>query len=255
LAAEARTSPRRVEGIGIGVCEIVDQTGDIVSANCLHWTSADVRRRLSSIAPVMIEADVRAAALAEARFGAGRGARVFLYVSIGTGIASCLVIDGKPFTGARGATGTMASGPLPGFNEADTKASMPSLEQVASGPALVSRFQAVHGAAQCAEDVLIAAARGNETAAKIVRSGAAALGAGIGGLVNVLDPASVVLGGGLGLNEGLYREALVESVRRHTWWHGHLEVPIVSAATGSAAGVIGAAAIAAKAQSSSSRSP
>ena len=75
LAVEARAAHRSIEGIGVGVCEIVNQAGDIVSANCLHWTSAAVRRRLSSIAPVMIEADVRAASLAEARFGAGRGAR------------------------------------------------------------------------------------------------------------------------------------------------------------------------------------
>ena len=246
LAAEVRASARRVEGIGVGVCEIVNQAGEITSANCLKWTSAAVRQRLSSVAPVVIEADVRAAALAEARFGAGRNVSVFLYVSIGTGIASCLVIDGKPFAGARGATGTMASGPLPGFNEADTKTLLPSLEQIAAGPALVSRFQAVHGAAQCAEDVLAAAARGNEAAAKVVRSGAAALGASIGGLVNVLDPEMVVLGGGLGLSEGLYRAALVESLRRHIWWQGHRELPIVSAATGTDAGVIGAAAIASK---------
>jgi glucokinase len=243
LAAEARASHRQIEGIGVGVCEIVNQTGDIVSANCLPWTSAIVRQRLSSVAPVVIEADVRAAALAEARFGAGRSAQAFLYVSVGTGIASCLVIEGKPFAGERGATGTMASGPLPGFNEGDAKALLPSLEQIASGPALVARFQAIHGVAQCAEDVLAAAAHGNEAAANVVRSGAAALGASIGGLVNVLDPALVVLGGGLGLSEGLYRDALAESLRRHIWWHGHRDLQIVSAATGADAGVIGAAAI------------
>src|SRR5262245_3531709 len=101
LTHEARASDRRVEGVGVGVCEIVNSAGDIVSANCLPWTSATVRKRLCSIAPVVIEADVRAAALAEARYGAGRDARVTLYVSIGTGIASCLVVDGKPFAGAR----------------------------------------------------------------------------------------------------------------------------------------------------------
>lgn len=244
LVEEARASGRRVEGIGVGVCEIVNRAGEIVSANCLPWASAVVRRRLSSSAPVVLEADVRAAALAEARFGAGRDARVFLYVSVGTGIASCLVIDGQPFAGARGATGTMASGPLPGFNEGDSKTLLPSLEQIASGPALVARFQAVHGVAKCAEDVIAAAEQGNEAAAEIVRSGAAALGASIGGLVNVLDPALVVLGGGLGLADGRYRAALIDSARRHIWWPQHREVPIVSARTGANAGLVGAAAAA-----------
>ena len=104
LAAEACAAGHPVQGIGVGVCEIVDRSGNIASANCLDWSSDSMRQRLSKIAPTVIEADVRAAARAEALFGAGRHARVFLYVTIGTGIASCLVIDSQPFTGARGAT-------------------------------------------------------------------------------------------------------------------------------------------------------
>jgi glucokinase len=203
-----------------------------------------VCKRLAAIAPTVIEADVRAAARAEALLGAGDDLDLFLYVSIGTGISSCLVIDGEPFTGARGATGTMASGPLPGFSEDITRPLLPTLEQIASGPALVSRFRAVGGAVESGEDVLAAAAAGNEDAARIVRSAAAALGASIGALVNVLDPQAVILGGGLGLSEGLFRETLINSARRHIWWPGHRDLSIVSASTGADAGVIGAAATA-----------
>ena len=49
--------------------------------------------------PCTVESDVRAAALAEARFGAGRGRSSFLYVTISTGISHCLVIDGRPWAG------------------------------------------------------------------------------------------------------------------------------------------------------------
>ena len=244
LAAESRAANWPVKGIGVGVCEIVNHTGDIVSANCLNWTGPVVRERLSLTAQTVIEADVRAAARAEALFGAGREAWVFLYVSIGTGIASCLVIDGQPFTGARGATGTMASGPLPGFSEDVAKPLSPTLEQIASGPALVSRFRALGGIAESGEDVLATAASGNEHAASVVRSAAAALGASIGALVNVMDPAMVILGGGLGLSEGLYRESLIKSARRHIWWPGHRDLPILPASTGGDASLIGAAATA-----------
>ena len=245
LTSEARSSGKPVEAIGVGVCEIVDRSGNIASANCLDWTSESVRQHLSKIAPVVIEADVRAAARAEAMFGAGRSARVFLYVSIGTGIASCLVIDGQPFVGARGATGTMASGTLPGFDEERTSGLSPTLEQVASGPALVSRFNQVHGNARSGQDVVAAAAAGDERAAHIVRSAAEALGGTIGLLVSVLDPELVVLGGGLGASIGTYRERLIDSARRHIWWDGHRELPIVPAMTGPEAGLIGAAAFAA----------
>jgi len=244
LAGEVRAAHRAVQGIGVGVCEIVNHSGDIVSANCLDWTGAVVRQRLSNIAPTVIEADVRAAARAEALFGAGRGASVFLYVSIGTGIASCLVIDGQPFAGACGATGTMASGPLPGFGETASKVILPALEQIASGPALVSRFRAMRGSAHCGQDVLAAAAAGDKSAIDIVQSAAEALGGSIGWLVNVLDPQRVVLGGGLGLSVGRYKDALIDSARRHIWWEGHRELPILPAITGSDAGVIGAAAAA-----------
>lgn len=244
LTAEARADGHRMKGIGVGVCEIVDLTGQVASANCVAWQGLPVRERLSSIAPAVLEADVRAAARAEALFGAGREARVFLYVSIGTGIASCLVIDGQPFVGARGATGTMASGPLPGFDEAGTQMPLLALEQIASGPALVSRFNALHGNAQSGHDVLAAAAAGNANATRILRSAAGALGGSIGSLVNVLDPELVILGGGLGAGAGIYRDALIAAARRHIWWPGHRDLPIVSATTGPDAGLIGAAATA-----------
>lgn len=245
LAAESRSSGQPVEAIGVGVCEIVDRAGNIASANCLDWTSESVRQRLSKIVPTVIEADVRAAARAEAMFGAGRSAKVFLYVSIGTGIASCLVVDGQPFVGARGATGTMASGPLPGFDEVRTSGLPPTLEQVASGPALASRFHQLHGNARSGQEVMAAAAAGDERAARVVRSAAEALGGTIGWLVNVLDPELVVLGGGLGVSTGLYRDTLIDSARRHIWWEGHRDLPIVPALTGPDAGLIGAAAFAA----------
>ncbi len=242
LVANALASGRRVQGIGVGVCEIVDRSGDIASANCLDWTSAIVRQHLAKLAPTVIESDVRAAARAEAIFGAGRNAKVFLYVSLGTGIASCLVLDGQPFVGARGATGTMASGPLPGFDEARPPASWPTLEQIASGPGLVARFSRLHGNAECGQDVMAAAAAGDERAERVLRSAAEALGGTLGLLVNVLDPELVVLGGGLGASVGIYRDTLIDSARRHIWWDGHRNLPIVPAMTGRNAGLIGAAA-------------
>src|SRR5512134_2864541 len=61
----------RVEGIGIGICELVDLEGKVASENCIGWKRLRVRERLSNLAPTVIEADVRAAALAEAMVGAG----------------------------------------------------------------------------------------------------------------------------------------------------------------------------------------
>ena len=198
-----------VQALGLAICELVDQSGTIVSNNIITWQTADVVKRLSSIAPVTIEADVRAAALGEALFGAGKSYKNFLYITVGTGISSCLVIDGKPYTGARGLTGTFASGALPGLNQ--------SLEDLASGAAL---------------------ARGATS-----ESAANALGAGIGLLINTLDPEAVVIGGGLGLSGGTYWETLIASTRGHIWSPVHRDLPILAASSAHSA-VIGAAALA-----------
>src|SRR6185295_1771091 len=90
---------RPVIRIGVGVPQLVDNDGRICSAYNFDWTDLPVRERLSTLAPTTIESDVRAAARAEARFGAGKGRGIFAYVTIGTGVSYCLVIDGRPHAG------------------------------------------------------------------------------------------------------------------------------------------------------------
>lgn len=244
LVAELKASAQAVglqpAAIGIGLCEIVRNDGSIASANAVDWGNLAAQQRLGRVLPTTIEADVRAAGCAEAMFGAGRNARVLLYITIGTGIASCLVIDGEPFSGARGAAGTLASGPLPGLTTKNA-GQLPGLEAFASGPALVMRFNLLGGAALSGREVLEAANSGDARARSVVDSAGASMGAVVGSMVNVLDPDLVVLGGGLGLAEGAYRDALDAAMRRHIWWPGHRDLSLVPAALGADAGIIGAA--------------
>lgn len=241
--AGARVAGVTIEAIGLGLCELVDPAGRILSANCVQWLDQPVTKRLGALAPTTIDADVRAAARAEALFGAGRDRRIFLYVTVGTGIASALVIDGEPFTGARGATGTMASAPLSLVCEHCGKASQSTLEQIAAGPALVERLNARRpGAARSGQEVLAAAAAGDAGALAVVRSAGEALESTVGLLINVLDPEAVIVGGGLGLSEGPFWESFIASTRRHIWSDVHRDLPILRAATGQDAGLIGAAA-------------
>jgi glucokinase len=245
LQDQATRSGHPAAVIGLGVCELVDLAGRVASANCIDWLDLPVLDELSAIAPTAIEADVRAAALAESLWGAGRGADPFLYITVGTGIACCLVVGGRPFTGARGATGTMASTPFESACERCGHTASRSLEEIASGPALLDRFRALHGRADSGADVTAAAAAGDPVASKVVSTAAQALGRQIGLLVNVLDPAAVVIGGGLGLAGGPFWDELVSATRSHTWSPLHRDIPISRAATGADAGWLGAAAHAA----------
>lgn len=242
LLQEAGIPASALAGTGLGICELVSPSGEILSANCLTWKRDSVQTALGFLGPVVIEADVRAAARAEACFGAGRPFRSFLYVTIGTGIASCLVLDGQPYTGARGATGTMASSPLNVPCEHCGQTTRRTLEELAAGPALVARYnQRRPGGAESGHDVLSAAAAGDVDAQSVVRAAGQALQASVALLVNVLDPEAVILGGGLGVSQGSYWDEFLEATRRHIWSEVHRDLPILRAETGLDAGLIGAA--------------
>jgi len=94
--------PAGIAGIGLGVPEFVSLEGAITSAALWDWRDSSWRSVLERIAPVVAVPDVRAAAVAEARFGADRGRGSFLYVSVGTGISLAFVIDRVVWQGARG---------------------------------------------------------------------------------------------------------------------------------------------------------
>lgn len=241
LSKESALTGSPVTAIGIGICELVDRAGQLASANCIQWLDQPVRECLSAIAPVVFEADVRAAALAEATLGEGRAFETFLYVTIGTGISCCLMIQGQPYLGARGFTGTMASSPLTHHCEQCGEVDERTLEEIAAGPALLSRFNAIHGNASTSEEVVKAAASGHPIAAQVIRSASESLGAQIGMLVNVLDPEAVILGGGIGVSDGFYQSQLTGSIRRHIWSQRQRELPVLRAKTGADAGWIGAA--------------
>src|SRR5256714_7314897 len=184
LLAQTRSAGLILEGLGLGLCELVDPTGRILSANCVRWQDQPVREQLSHLGPITIEADVRAAALAEALFGAGKPFRTFLYVTVGTGISCCLMLAGKPFIGARGATGTMGSSPFSVPCEKCGHISRLALEEIASGPALVARYNVRRPArASSARDVLAAASLGDADAIAVVDSAGEALGASVGLLI------------------------------------------------------------------------
>jgi glucokinase len=120
-----------------------------------------------------------------------------------------------------------------------------TLEETASGPALIRRYNHSHPTGTSgAEDVLAAAQQGDAEAVRIVREADEALGSGVGFLVNVLDPDAVVIGGGLGLAGGLYWDVFLSSARRHIWAEAARDLPIVRAELGTDAGLVGAAAAA-----------
>lgn len=202
--------------LGVGICELVSPAGAITSAVTVDWREFDLAAEFGG--PVVVESDVRAAAIAEARFGAGRATSTFIYVTVGTGVAFCLMIGGTPYIGAHGNALILGA---------------PPVENTASGAGL-ARLAGTDSAEEVFELV---------EAEDLVRDGTRDLGRALAWLVNALDPELVVIGGGLGLR-GDYREAAVAVMRAgiEAGSSGHLQV--VPARCGAEAGAIGMALLA-----------
>ena len=241
----ARLEGIEVAGIGAGVAELVDCEGNVTSSCTIDWRNRPVQQRLSEIAPAQVESDVRAAAVGEAIFGAGRGHPLFVYVTVGTGISYCLMQNGQPLKGAKGNAITMASSPLSTVCTHCGAKLHPVLEEFASGPAIATRFAQSHDGepAETCEEVFRAASNGDKVATEILTSAGEALGVSVAFLVNVLDPEMIVVGGGLGMAGGLYWDAFQRSCREHIFADNSRGLPIVSAKLGTHAGLAGAAAV------------
>jgi glucokinase len=216
---------RKIAAIGAGVPELVSLEGKIQTAENWDWRDDQFRLAFAEIAPLHVESDVRAAALAEARFGAGRGLSSFLYLTIGTGVSHTFVVDGLPWRGARG-------------NAIVTGA--PLVELAASGAALAEQARKSSGKEVLASPV-------NEP---LVEAAAQELGRALAALVNALDPAAVIVGGGLGLAPG-FMERVVARMRPQIYAASTRDLAVRRSGLGADAGVIGAAVSAADAYGAS----
>lgn len=224
--AERVTSSTPLAAVGLGICELVGPTGEIRSAEALDWRALDVESAFAHLGPVTIESDVRAAALAEALYGAGRDLASFLYVNAGSGVSSCLVLDGVPHRGAHGAAILIGGPPF-------------DAEEASGGMGIARR----HGTGS-AQEVVTAAAAGDPQAVELLETGGGVLGAAIGFAVNLLDPEAVVVGGGLALNSVIFRTALERSLHSTVWSDDARVITVSAGELAGRAGVVGAAAAA-----------
>jgi len=232
-------------GVGIGVPELVDLEGRITSATTVDWRHV-AAAHFAPRGPVTIDADIRAAALGEALFGAGNRYRLFLYVNVGTGISCCLVQDGKPFRGTRGNALVLGSGPDVALCAECESMTESVLEDYASGPGIVRRYLALidDENVKQAKEILANADAHDPVAVRVVTQAATALGNRVGLLSNVLDPEAVIIGGGLGLAGGTYWQFLQDAARSAIWDANTRRLPIINATFGADAGLVGAASLA-----------
>jgi len=243
----------RIGGVGVGTAGVVDTTsGTIVSATdaILGWTGTAVRaglqERLADLlagAPVTVENDVDAHAGGEAWLGAAAGLDSVLMVAVGTGVGAGLVLDGRPLRGARHVAGEMGHLPSPDAVGMRCGCGRPGhLEALGSGPALHRHYLRLGGAPEVADTraVYARAVAGEELAVRAVTDSAQAVGRAVAGVVTVLDPAAVVVGGGMSQAGPLWWEPMVATVRAELI-EPLADIPVLPSALGPVAAVLGAA--------------
>lgn len=250
LIRELAGDSGKVTAVGVGSAGVVDpRSGVIVSATgtLAGWAGTDLRGELSRRVglPVAVDNDVHAHARGERWRGAAAGHADVLLVVVGTGIGASLVLDGRVRHGAHSTAGHVGHVPAPGGDgRLCPCGARGHVEAVASGPALLAEYCRRTGAeATHLAEVARLAADGDLLALSVLVEGATVLGSAIGGLLNVVDPEIVVVGGGVtGCGEAWWRP-LRDAVRAEVLptLRG---LPVVPSALGGDAALLGAARLA-----------
>lgn len=248
-----------VSGAGLGIPGLVDAAAgmSIFSPN-LFWRNEPVVEPMRAFLglPVRMENDVRAAAWGEYLYGAGQGTEDMVFVAVGTGIGSGIILQGRMWRGMDQCAGEIGhitlvkDGPLCNCGNhgcMETLASAPAVvrragEQMLRFPTILQEICQGDPGRLTAQAVGWAAAEGDELATGILKEAGEFLGLGLAAYANILNPQVIIVGGGLAQAGGVWWDTVVRTVRTRAM-PVQSQVELKLAALGPNAGVIGAGAL------------
>ncbi len=258
LMTETKLSAKDIEGIGFGLPGQVDFKSGIVRliTNIPGWVEIPLAKMIEDEfhIPTRIDNDVRCAALGELNFGAGKGCENLICITVGTGIGSGLIINGKLVRGASNAAGEighiklqMHDGPICGCGDTGC------LEAFASGPSIVAMAEEyimggkstkyremANGGTITPFIVAEAAKAGDPVARRIFTRMGEYIGIGMASVVNLLNPERIIVGGGVADAGDILLNPLKETIKKRAMKIAGETVQVVPAQLGNTAGVIGA---------------
>ena len=255
--ANEAAGEREIDGLAIGIPGPLDPSTGVVHAapHLAGWREVAAAQELSKRlgCPVAVRNDATLAGLAEWMAGAGQGTRHFVFITTSTGIGGALVLDGQIHDGV-GSAGEVGHSPVgpdmpecgqghPGCLEgtgSGTAIANAARRELASGAR--SSLSGVDPATLDARAVEAAAKAGDELSIRIFAQAGRVLGRAIGGLINLLAPEIVVVGGGL-INAGdLLFSPLRAAIPEIAFDWPAARCRVVEAALGTDAGLVGAVA-------------
>jgi glucokinase len=251
----------QIGGVGIGSPGPLDRkTGTVINTPNLGWRNFPLRDLIANAVglPATLDNDANCATYGEWWLGAGRDVDTLVGLTLGTGIGGGIVLNGEIFHGVSDAAGEIGHMTIDSTGRKCKCGNYGCLEAYASGPAIALR--AVEGIEAGADTMLpdlvggrleeITAATvyeavvlGDPYANEVMKETAKFLGAGIANIINILNPAMVVIAGGVTRAGDHLFVPLRAEVRRRAFRSAEEACQIVSAKLTGTAGVIGAAAV------------
>nr|WP_256413430.1 ROK family protein [Frigoribacterium sp. CFBP 8766] len=253
LRAAARTSGHDVVGVGVVTPGMVDaERGVVLFASTLGWTDVPLGPILSAElgVPVEIDHDVRTSGLAESLFGASAGVADSVLVAVGTGVAASITSGGHAVRGALTAAGELGHVPAVPGGEACTCGQHGCLEVYLSGAGVARRYAALGGLPGLDTAAVVARVGGVEgvgtgvdaVADRVWADGVRALALGLTSLTLLVDPAVIVLAGGVSRAGAALVDPLRAELAAGLAWRAAPEVRLSE--LGTHGGRIGAAVLA-----------
>ena len=212
-----RLKPRSIHKAGVSCGGPLDSRKGLILSppNLPGWKKVPIVRLLKNKlkCPVRLENDANACAVAEWKFGAGRGCRDLVFLTFGTGLGAGLILNGRLYRGASDMAGEAghirlaAEGPV-GYGKRG------SFEGFCSGGGISRMAQSAKGRAMTAKEVCEAANRGDKTSRHILQISGNYLGVGLSILLDLLNPERIILGGIYSRNGKLFNPAVFKVIRR-----------------------------------------
>jgi predicted NBD/HSP70 family sugar kinase len=253
LLERSPSSRYGISGIGVGFAGLVDDSGSVTYAPSFGWRNVELQARLAADfdLPVIVDNEARMGAYGEAELGTHPFATDMIYVSIGNGIGTGLIIGGKLYRGSTGFAGEAGHMVTTAEDGADTPA-LQSWQSMASVSALVRR------AARLLDDeriatvsqvdalgILIASAEaGHENARELFSQAGRHIGVGVANLLHLLNPGQVVIGGDMARAAPWIEPAILDAIRPLVPLYEAGPLPIGFSSLGGDATVLGAASLA-----------
>ncbi len=233
--------------VGIGIPGAVSlKTGRVKNANSVWLIGEplkdDLQQRLGQ--EVRINNDANCLTVSEATDGAAAGAPVVFGVIIGTGTGGGIAINQQVITGVNAIAGEWGHNPMPWKDDTEAPVQcycgkQDCIETFLSGPGMLKRFIARGGQADSPAAIVEQADAGSELAEAFMQDYELWLANGLAGVINILDPDVIVLGGGLSNIERLYQN--VPPLWQHGVFSDQISTRLVKARYGDSSGVRGAA--------------